>query len=195
MDYQQITCSLTGKTFKADRMYKVRNDNCIENVVSVCYNCPFADSNNPACNNCYGTIAQNAIRQINEDTRRIKMDTMEYRNNYCKVGDEYIEMMDADEFLENIDIIANLNSNNWNHGQRVADHLRAYIQPPTWRTDCASCKKECHKENKLTPCEKAKEYVEELGIDLKNATNKQITKIELPMECICKRQTQRCVFV
>ena len=94
MDYQQITCSLTGKNIKADRMYKIRNDDCIENIVSICYNCPFADSENPACINCYGTIAQNAIRQINEDTRRVKMETVEYRNNYCKVGDDYVEMME-----------------------------------------------------------------------------------------------------
>ena len=99
MDYQQITCSLTGKNIKADRMYKIRNDDCIENIVSICYNCPFADSENPACINCYGTIAQNAIRQINEDTRRVKMETVEYRNNYCKVGDDYVEMMGKGTFI------------------------------------------------------------------------------------------------
>ena len=195
MDYQQITCSLTGKNIKADRMYKIRNDDCIENVVSICYNCPFADSENPACINCYGTIAQNAIRQINEDTRRVKMETVEYRNNYCKVGDDYVEMMEADEFLENIDIIANLNNSNWNHGQRVADHLRAYDRPATYKTDCLNCKKRYHKENKSTPCERAKEYVESLGINIDTASSKQLAEINLPQNCICKEQTQRMYYV
>lgn len=195
MDYQQITCSLTGKTMKADKMYKIRNDNCIENVVSICYNCPFANSKNSACGNCYGTIAQNAIRQINKNTRRIKMETIEYRNNYCQVGDDYVEMMDADEFLENVEIIADLNNCNWNHGQRISDHLRAYIQPPTWRTDCIKCKARYHKDDKLTPCEKTKEYIESLGVNLDIATEKQIADLNLPQDCICKEQTQRCCYV
>lgn len=196
MDYQQITCQITGKTIKADKMYKIRsNENYIENVVSVCYNCPFADSNNPNCQNCYGTIVQNAFRQINDKTRRVKMDAVNYRNNFAKIGDKYVEMMEADEFLENIDIIANLNNSNWNHGQRISDHLRAYMQPKTWKTDCANCKNRCHQKGKNTACENAKLYIESIGINLDNATEKQIAEIELPSNCICSEQTSRMCYV
>lgn len=195
MDYQQIVCSKTGKSMKADKMYKIKNDECVENVVSVCYNCPFSHSNNPACKNCYGTIAQNAVRQINQETRRMKMIATDYRNNFCKVGDEYIEMMDADEFLESIEIIANLNSLNWNHGQRVADHLRAYTSPATSKTDCLKCKNKCHSKNECTACEKAKQYVEDLGVNLNIASEEQIKSINLPQDCICKNQTPRMIYV
>lgn len=196
MDYQQITCKMTGKTMKADRMYKIRNnENCLENIVSICYNCPFADSNLPQCKNCYGTIAQNTFRMRNDETGRIKMESVNYRNNFCKVGDEYVEMMDADEFLETIDVIANLNNSNWNHGQRISDHLRGYDRPKTWKTDCHNCKIRCHAKGELTACEKAKEYVESIGINLDTATEKQITNIKLPTNCICKEQTPRMYFV
>lgn len=195
MDYQQIICSKTGKSMKADRMYKIKNDECIENVVSICYNCPFSHSNNSACKNCYGTIAQNAIRQINQETRRIKMTATDYRNNFCKIGDDYIEMMDADDFLNDIEIISNLNNSNWNHGQRVADHLRAYCSPATSKTDCANCKKKCHAKNELTACEKAKKYAEEKGVKIEIASEKQLTELQLPQNCICKNQTPRMIYV
>ena len=198
MDYQQITCQTTGKTMKADRMYKIRNnqENYLENVVSICYNCTFVDSNNPACQKCYGTIAQSAYRKKKEKTGRIKMDAVSYRNNFCKIGDEYMEMMDADTFLETIDIIANLNNANWNHGQRISDHLRAYSYPATWKTDCHNCKIRYHQRDELTPCEKAKRYVEdELHINLDTASEKQIADIVLPTECICQEQIQRMYFV
>lgn len=195
MDYQQITCKLTGKSMRADRMYKVRNDDCIENVVSICYSCPYSDSKNTACLNCYGTIAQNATRQINEDTGRVKVETNNYRNVFLKVNDEFIKMMDADEFIEQIEIIANLNNSNWNHGQRISDHLRAYIAPKTWKTDCANCKKRCEKQGIKTACEKAYQYFLDNGIDVKNATSEQIEKITLPNDCICKEQAQQMCYV
>ena len=112
MNYQQITCQITGKTMKADKMYKIRNnEKCIENVVSVCHNCPFSDCNNPNCKQCYGTIAQNAFRQVNENTGRVKMEAIDYRNNFCKIGDEYVEMLEeafsaeqAQEMIEGMDV-------------------------------------------------------------------------------------------
>lgn len=196
MDYQQIICKATGKTLKADRMYKIRNnENCIENIVSICYNCPFANNDNAECKQCYGTIVQNTLRQKSNESGRVRMENVNYRNNFCKVGDEYIQMMDADEFLEEIDIISNLNNSNWNHGQRISDHLRGYDRPTTWKTDCINCKNRCHKKGELTACERAKEYVESLGINLDIATEKQIAEIELPTECICKEQTPRMYYV
>lgn len=196
MDYQKITCNCTGKTIQAERMYKIKGgDNVLEDIVSICYNCPFTNNDNPKCQNCYGTIVQNYIRQINDETGRIKMDAVNYRNNFYKVGNEYVELMDADEFLETIDIVANLNNSNWNHGQRISDHLRAYSYPKTWKTDCMNCKLRYHQKNELPPCEKTKDYVASLGINLSTATEKQIQSIKLPPEMICKEQTQRMYFV
>lgn len=200
MDYQQITCQATGKTIKADKMYKIRNqENCIENVVSICHNCPYAASNQEPCQNCYGSIVQNAVRQINKDTGRAKMQATNYRNIFLKVGDEYMQMMDADEFLKELEekemIIANLNNANWNHGQRISDHLRAYSYPATWKTDCHNCKIRCHKKGELTACEKAKEYALSKGIDPHTATSEALAKLQLPIECICIEQTQKMYYV
>ena len=168
MDYQKITCNCTGKTIQAERMYKIKGgDNVLEDIVSICYNCPFTNNDNPKCQNCYGTIVQNYIRQINDETGRIKMDAVNYRNNFYKVGNEYVELMDADEFLETI----------------------------AWKTDCMNCKLRYHQKNELTPCEKTKDYVASLGINLSTATEKQIQSIKLPPEMICKEQTQRMYFV
>ena len=123
------------------------------------------------------------------------MTATDYRNNFCKIGDDYMQMMDADDFLNDIEIISNLNNSNWNHGQRVADHLRYYTRSSTWKTDCLKCKKKCHEKNELTSCEKAKKYVEKNGINLNNATEKQIISIKLPSECICKEQVQMCCYI
>lgn len=196
MDYQQIVCQATGKTIKADEMYKIRSEgNCIESIVSICKNCPYTDSKIKQCKNCYGTIVQKFARQLNEETGRIKMSSENYKNTFLLVDDEYIQMMDADEFLENMDVIANLNNSNWNHGQRISDNLRCYNAPSTAKTDCHNCKKRCHKASEKTACEKAKDYCISRGLDISTATSEQIAKIKLPIDCICCEQTQTCYYV
>ena len=139
------------------------------------------------------------VRQINKDTGRAKMQATNYRNIFLKVGDEYMQMMDADEFLKELEekemIIANLNNANWNHGQRISDHLRAYSYPATWKTDCHNCKIRCHKKGELTACERAKEYALSKGIDPHTATSEALAKLQLPIECICIEQTQKMYYV
>lgn len=197
MDYQQITCKATGKTLKAEQIYKIRNDeNCIENIVSICNSCPYANSQNLSCQNCYGTIVQNSVRQINVDTGRIKMEFTNYRNTFLELNDEYILNMSADEFLQTIDIVANLNHANWNHGQKINDKLRAYMPPNTWKTDCKNCKLRCKNNNIIPACEKAKQYVEEnYNMNIENMTTEQIAKVNLPQNCICQNQVQRMIEV
>lgn len=196
MDYQQVICQHTGKIMSADKIYKIRNNkNCIENVVSVCNNCPYIHSDNPCCNNCYGTVVQNATRKINAKTKRASTTAVTYRNNFCKVGDEYVQMMDADDFLDTIEIICNLSNANWNSGQQISGNIRAYDRGSTWRTDCYNCKNRCHKNGELTACEKAKEYAESVGVNPATASEAQLAKLELPEECICKEQVQRCYMV
>lgn len=197
MDYQQMTCKVTGKTLKADKIFKIRNDiNCIENIVSVCHNCPYSHSDNYNCQSCYGTIVQNSIRRLNKDTGRIKMEFVNYRNTFSELNDEYISNMSADEFLSYIDIVANLNNSNWNHGQKVDDKLRAYMFPSTYKTDCHNCKLRCKNNNEIPACQKAKQYVkEQYGFDIENITTEQIKTIELPQDCICQNQAQRMIEV
>lgn len=197
MDYQQIICKETGKSIKADKIFKVRNNqDCIENIVSICHNCPHCDSKNVKCQNCYGTIVQNSIRQINDETGRIKMDFVNYRNTFIKENENFKQIMDADEFLECIDIVANLNNSNWNHGQRISDHLRSYDRPKTWKTDCANCKVRCKNKGVKPACELAKDYTEsQFNNSLENISDTQIANFELPQNCICKEQAPQMYYV
>lgn len=212
MNYQKITCQATGKELKADQIYKIRNDKTsLENIVGVCHNCPYSNSKLPACKNCYGTIVQNSVRRTNrkdvrenseniyiEDNKpqwRTKMECINYRNTFIESNGEYIECLDADAYLQTIDIIANLNNSNWNHGQKIADHLQAFSYPKTWKTDCANCKLRCSKNGELTACQKAKAFCEKNGINISTASSKQLAKIELPIECICKEQVQQMIEV
>lgn len=195
MDYQQITCKYANKNIKADKIYKVRNDDCLENIVSICFNCPHCHSDNSACKNCYGTIIQSTERKINKETRRVKMSFKNYRNTFIELENDFMEMMSADEYLKKIEIISNLNNCNWNHGQRISDHLRAYDGSKTSKTDCKNCKIRCHKNNQLTACEKAKEYLKKLNINLDTASELDILNVELDQDMICREQTQRMFYV
>lgn len=195
VNYQKITCQATGKELKADQIYKIRNNEVLENTVSICYNCPYAHSKLSACKNCYGTIVQNSVRQTNGKPGRIKMECTNYRNTFFESNGEYIECLEADNYLSNIDIIANLNNLNWNHGQKIADHLRAYTYPKTAKTDCANCKHRCAKNGELSACQKAKLFCEQNGINVSTASSKLLAELELPNECICKEQTQQMIEV
>lgn len=195
MNYQQIICQATGKELKADQIYKVRNDEVLENIVSICHNCPYSNSGMPECKNCYGTIVQNSIRQANKKPGRIKMESENYRNTFTQLENEYIEDLKADKFFSGINVISNLNNSNWNHGQKISDHLRCYSYPKTWKTDCANCKSRCHKMGVKTACEKAKEFCETNNINVSTANSKQLSEIELPISCICREQTQVMIEV
>lgn len=195
MNFQQITCQETGKNMKADKIFKVKNENCIENIVSICYNCPFSHSKNEKCKNCYGTITQNSIRQLNYETGRIKMKIETYRNTFLETDNEYLEIMDADTFLNTREIIANLNNSNWNHGQRISDPLRGYDRPKTWKTDCINCKIKCKNKGIKTACEKAKDFLNENNINLNSASIKEIEQLKLPQDCICQQQVQQMYYL
>ena len=193
MEYQQIICKETGKTLKADQVYKIRNDeDSIENVVSICKNCPYSASKKEACKNCHGTIVQNTVRKINETTGKIKMESKNYRNTFEKIGKKYIQMMEADEFLEKIDIIANMNNSG---NGKSPDGLRCYSYPQTWKTDCINCQNFYHNKGELTACEKAKKYCEEQGINLDIASEREIKNIKLTNEMICEEQIQTIYYV
>lgn len=197
MNYQQIICQATNKEIKADQVYKIRNDETsIENIASICYSCPYANSKMHACKNCHGTIAQNSIRKMSDKPGVKKIEMINYRNTFELCGEEYMDIMQADEFMNQIDIVANLNNSNWNHGQKVADRLRAYLPPKTAKTDCHNCKIRCQQQGVLTPCQKAKEYIEnETKTSIENISSKQLIKINLPIDCICKEQVQVMIEV
>lgn len=196
MDYQKIICKKTDKVLKADEVYKVRNNqDCIENIVSICKNCPYSFSKNHSCQNCYGTIVQDSVRKINEETNRIKITTTNYRNEFTKIGDDIMDIMVADDFIDNMDIIANLNNSSWNNGQRIADRLIAYDSPSTAKTDCKKCKKRYHDRGELTACEKAKKFCESKDINIKKVSDIQLQNLILPNECICQEQLQQKIYV
>lgn len=193
MDYQQIICKETGKIIKADQIFKIRDEEySIENVVSICHNCPYASCKKESCKNCHGKIVQNSIRKINETTGKIKMEINNYKNTFEKIGKKYVQMMEADEFLDRIEIISNLNNSG---NGKSPDGLRCYSYPSTYKTDCANCKQRCHDNGELTACEKASKYCQEQGIDLNKATQKEILNLKLSNDMICSEQTQTCYYL
>lgn len=197
MNYSEITCPHTNKTFKPDKMYKVRGDkDTFETIVSTCYCCPYSDSKNAKCKNCYGTITQKTVKTLSKKTQgAILMNYEHYINTFIRQNGDIIQNMKSDEIMDAIEIIANLNSANWNHGKRIEDHLRAYDRPKTWKTDCAECKRRCELNGSLPACVKAQQYLEDNNMNLNIMNEKQISEINLPCDCICQEQTQQMYFV
>lgn len=202
MEINEILCKETGKTIKADKIFKVKNneDGCIEEIVSYCNLCPYSEANkslNHACKNCYGAISQSRKTfKTKGASGRNSMQIENYRNKFevDELG-EYIRDMNADEFMHVIDIVANLNTLNWNHGQKTDDKLRAYDKPKSWKTDCQICRQKCAKNNSIPECEKAKNYLEEkFGQGIELMSEKQLLS-EVPTEFMCKNQAQTVYYV
>ena len=201
MEINEILCKETGKILKADKIFKVKNneENYIEEIVSYCTLCPYSESKkgiNNTCNNCYGSISQSKKVYKSKGNGKVTMQIENYRNKF-EVNEfgEYIRNMDADEFMKTIDKVANLNTLNWNHGQRTDDKLRAYDKPKTWKTDCIICKNKCAKQNTLPECEMAKKYLEEkFGISIEFMSEKQLLS-EIPNKYICQNQAQTMYFI
>jgi hypothetical protein len=197
MEINEILCKETGKIIKANKIFKVKNseDGCVEEIVSYCNLCPHSEVNKSiehACKNCYGAISQSKkIFKTKGVGNKSNMQIENYRNKF-EVDDlgEYIKNMDADEFMQTIDKIANLNSLNWNHGQKIDDKLRAYDKPKTWKTDCQICKQKCLDNKTIPECEKAKKFLEnKFGNSIEIMSEKQLLS-EIPTEYICQNQAQ-----
>lgn len=201
MEINEILCKETGKILKADKIYKTKSNNpkCIEEIVSYCSLCPHSESRKNAsekCKKCYGSISQSRQTYKSKGNGKITMQIENYRNKF-EVDEfgEFIRNMSADEFMQIVDKVANLNTLNWNHGQKTDDKLRAYDKPKTWKTDCIECKKKCKLNNSIPECEKAKDYLEEkFGTSVEFMSEKQITS-EIPNEFICQNQAQTMYFV
>lgn len=202
MEVNEILCKETGKIIKADKVFKVKNneENCIEEIVSYCNLCPYSETNksfSKACKNCYGAISQSKKTfKVKGASGRNSMQIENHRNKFEKNElNEYLRDMDADSFMQMIDKVANLNSLNWNHGQKTDDKLRAYDKPKTWKTDCEMCKQKCSQNNSIPECEKARKYLEEkFGQSLETMTNKQLLS-EIPSQYICQNQAQTLYYV
>ena len=145
--------------------------------------CPYVDSKNSECQQCYGKIA--VVKFEGKIAKSI------YRDRYV-ISDEIIEDINsATEFISNSKIVSveiNLRESNgksaypWAYGERSL----------TWKTDCLNCKKRHHEKEILTACEKAQKYCSEiLGINISTSSEKTIANIVLPRECICTQQKQR----
>lgn len=202
MELNEIICKETGKKLRADVVKKIVNSehsDCIEEILSIRYICPYADSSReakPVCKNCYGTIIQKKrrLKENRSGNHKVEIDTFRNSFNMDEVG-EYIDNMDADDILNYIDKVINLNSLNWNHGQRIDDKLRGYDRPNSWKTDCQKCKQLCFKNNVKPKCELAKEYLEEkYSTSVDTMSEKQITS-EIPAEFICQSQAQTMYYV
>ena len=201
MEVNEILCKETGKILKADKIFKVRNTEpgCIEEIVNYCTLCPHSENKKgigQACKTCYGSIAQSKKKFKIEGKGRYTVQVENYRNVFeIDEFDEYIRDMNADDFLNHIDKVANLGSSNWNHGQRTDDKLRGYDKPKSWKTDCDMCKQKCAKSDSIPECEKAKLYLEDkYGTSIEFMSEKQLLS-ELPTHCICQNQTQTLYFV
>lgn len=196
MEINEILCKDTGRILRADKIYKIasKHPECIEEIISQCSGCPYAEKGkeiNPVCKKCYGTITQSKKIIDNKKSGRNNMIIENFRNTFDYEDDEYIKDMSADKFMEYIDIVANLNSLNWNHGHKTEDKLRAYDKPRTWKSDCLECKSKCEKPK----CILAKEYLEnKYNTSIDFMSEKQLIS-EIPTEFICQNQAQTMYLV
>jgi len=199
MDFNTIICPETGKKIQAEKLYKVLDANIdsIETVLSVCNLCPYSERNScNACVKCYGKIIQKSTRLLNNGMGRNKTVKECYRNHFERDDEGEIKRFMEADILEDVsEVISNLNSKNWHRNQGVEDDWEAFDRPNTWKTDCIQCKKKQHDKGEITSCEKAKEYVEGMGIDLNTVSSNVISDIELPADCVCQMQSQRCYLI
>lgn len=199
MDFNTITCPETGKKIQAEKLYKVLDttSDSIETVLSVCNLCPYSEKNScHACTKCYGKIVQKSTRLLNNGIGRNKTVKECFRNHFNRDEEGGINRyMEADLIEDMSEVISNLNSKNWHRNQGVEDDWEAFDRPNTWKTDCIQCKQKQHDKGTITACEKAKEYVEKLGIDINVVPSSIISELELPADCICQMQTQRCYLI
>jgi hypothetical protein len=200
MEINEILCKDGKKIIKADKIFKVKNNEngCIQEIVSYCNLCPYSETNKGvkhACKNCYGSISQSR-KEFQVKGEKNNMQIENYRNKFeIDEFGEHIRNMDADEFMNIIDKVANLNTLNWNHGQKTDDKLRAYDKPKTWKTDCQICRQKCASQNSIPECEKAKNYLEEkFKNSIEFMSEKQLLS-EIPSEYICQNQSQTMYFV
>jgi len=196
MEINEILCKDTGRTIKADKIYKIasKDTECIEEVISQCSLCPYSEKGreiNQTCKNCYGTITQSRKIIDNKKSGRNNMIIENFRNTFEFEDDEYIKDMSADEFMKYVDVVANLGALGWNHGHKTDDKLRAYDKPNTWKSDCLECKSK----NDKPKCVLAKEYLEDkYNTNIDFMSEKQLIS-DIPTEFICQNQAQTMYLV
>ena len=196
MEINEILCKETGRLIRADKIFKIISDDseCIEEIISQCTLCSYSEKGKEIshkCKKCYGTIAQSKKTIDNRKSGRNNMIIENFRNTFEFEDEEYIKDMSADEFMQHIEIVANLNSLGWNHGQKTDDKLRAYDKPKSWKTDCL----ECRIKNIKPKCILAKEYLEnKYKIAIEFMSEKQLLS-EIPTEYMCQNQAQTMYFV
>ena len=200
MKIAKILCKQTGKVLDADQIFKVKNEDegCVEEVVSYCSLCPYSETRKeagPACKNCYGAIAQSR-KKIKQRIGGYKVEIQNYRNTFKQDEfGQFIKSMDADDFMNFIDKLANLKSNGWGELKGYKQGLGYSDKPSTWKTICLDCRAQCKSSGEKTICRQAGEYLEDkFGIPVSNMNQEQLLS-ELPSNLICQKDYQRINFI
>lgn len=196
MKIAKILCKQTGKVLNADQIFKVKNEEegCVEEIVSYCSSCPYSETKKEAglaCRNCYGAIAQSR-KKIKQRIGGHKVKIENYRNTFLQDEfGQFIRSMDADDFMNFIDKLANLKSNGWGELKGFKQGLGYGDKPSTWKTICLSCRTECNKNGTKPICKQAGEYLEDkFGVSVASMNKEQLLS-ELPANLICQKDYQR----
>lgn len=181
--YETFKCS--GKKVIAKQAYQVIDMYGEEATIYVNRNCPHALKNNGACASCHGCVCQ-----VSKKGRKAMKEI--YTDRFIDNDGYYYDIMEASNYMDEMEIKEIIEAK-YNPGQGVNSSLNAGMWPATFKTDCANCKTRYGRKDLLTPCQKAKLYAEENGVNLINAPESQILKLNLPSDCICTEQKQRIV--
>lgn len=140
-----IVCQ--NKKIKADKICSIEDLSCEEHIVAYTECCPYINSNNPACQKCYGRIAM-SIKKI-KDKDNFKIVKQILCDKYTIKHDKIKRILDASKLLDNMVVVAYETSTGSSSSGKP---WTAYDRPATWKTDCTQCKQTCEAKNILPMC-------------------------------------------
>lgn len=183
-----------------NKLTNIRNYNCEINgntgVVSIAESCISCDSRSSFCRNCYGTVLEARVRYKNKHNGAIEEAYYFHRDTYIEKEDKIIKNLDATNFINNkMKILSEILPKYSSQGGSVNYPWNSYDRSSTYKTDCKECKKKHSLVGEKSPCKMAMEYCEQNGIYIPYVSEKEISKIKLPENCICREQQQRLVKI
>jgi len=193
MNIETFICPNSNKKIRVSTVYKIKDVESDDSVLLINRSCQHSNSDNEACQNCYGTVCHN-IKKVKNKKGAAKIVKETYTDRFfIESGERFVNMMEASKKIDDMEILDILNANSILSGPN--GQLGYGMWSNTWKTDCLNCKSKYSKNNELTPCQKATKHYEDAGINIKLATENQIVSHELPEECICTEQKQRIFYV
>ena len=159
-----------NKKIKADKICNIKDLKNEKHIVVYTECCPYVNSNNPACQKCYGRIACDIVKQNdNKITKTI------LRDSYTEKHGKIKKLMECSNLIENMIIESyDVSTGSSSSGKPWI----AYDRPSDWKTSCVDCKNRCKAKGLIPMCQNREE-------NIKNG---------FP-ENFCNKQKQRRIYI